>query len=1822
MSIDQISNTPIKFFVCGRSGTLGDGTRSGGFEVSPAIGGQMVASVVVEAHRDSGPGVEIEAVPGKDVVVLHVEDGPVLYLNPATARDLLSGPTGPQRGSSIFVGSTLPWPGAPDGDPGADAARGIGDWFRAVLKGFQLIRTGGSAGQLVAAEIVARIDSQVEAGVYRLPAKGPLSKLKDSGNLVERIPVADGPQLVLIHGTFVETTSTFGKLWEQHPDVVDEFFRGYRNRVYALDHPTLGASPVDNARTLVNALPDGAVLHLLTHSRGGLVAEVLVRCAGQAALSPDELAMFDDEHGATRNALVALHLEIQRKKIVIERVVRVACPAHGTLLAARRLDVYVSVLGWLLQTAGVPALPQLLAFMGDVARQRADPAVIPGLEAMIPGTPLVRWLNAAPKAVPGELRVIAGDIQAGGGVLGWTKALLADAYYLTANDIVVHTGSMYGGAPRAGGASFLLEQGSDTTHFAYFANKSTAQAAARGLLQSQPAAFAPIGPLSQAGEDWSGRRGAAVGTRGNERPEQPALFVLPGILGSNLKAGKDRIWLSAKLLGNFDRLAYRPGEDGIEPDGPLNISYDALASHFDAEYEVVRFGYDWRAPLEGQASDLAKLIRDALQVREKTGKPVRIIAHSMGGLLARTVELVDADTWKRFMAQPQGRLLMLGTPNGGSWAPMQVLSGDDRFGNTLAVLGSPFASAKARQQMAEMPGLLQLQASLLDPGHKLSKQATWQALADADYSAELKRNWWQRYAGEAMTSAWRWGVPTQSVLDAAVELRQRLDAQKQERMSQWSSKVLLVVGHADATPYGFQEGDNGFEYLEVDTGDGRVPLESALLPGVATWSVDAVHGDLSTRQEAFAAYTELLSEGNTTKLRSLAALRASTTSEVHLIARRPRRDPFSAWPAPTVDNAFKGVELASSAWRKSPRKLRVTVLNGNLVFVEQPLLLGHYSSLQLTGTEQAIDRHMGGILLTALHAGLYPDAVNNHRIFHNTRPSSENPWALPKPRAAIVVGLGHEGALTAATLESTVCQGVKAWSQRAAEEAGARGEMPPMELELAATLVGSGGLGISPGESARAIARGVLTANQQLVATNWPLVGRLTLVEQYLDRAGEAWRGVAVFAQAEFASLSLDEAIATGSSAKRRQPETGYRSANYDLITATSQSDGKIEFALDSRRARAEVRARQTQPVLVRKLVAQAATATTGDPELGLTLFKLLVPLELKPFLAGRDRMVLQLDLGTAAIPWELLDTPPEGEFGHTQNNGNPREPWSIRTGLLRRLEAHGADMRSAPRDARTNDAVLVIGEPKIGDPRYSALPGALAEAESVRQAFDSANKGEQRATLLLKSPFDVIINTLMKQPWRVIHIAGHGEPVKKTRTGEKSGGVVLSDGVFLGPAEIRTLDVVPELVFINCCHLGGHEANTVLRIGAEASSFAAAVADELVGIGVRCVVAAGWAVDDEVAAVFARSFYTTLLAGRPFVDAVTQARRDARARNPASKTWAAYQCYGDPNWIYTDTVGDPVTSRAWMDTLQAIPSAAGLALALENLAVDAELDVAARRKAIDQLCEWERLHAARWGGMGAVAEAFGVAWNAAGDMDRAAKWLERAVQAVDGSASLKAAETLVNLTVRLAYSNAEGSSCAEKSCERIRAAIKSLDALLMLEETPERLALRGSAIKRLGQLTSNDADLHAAKDAYEHAETLAMAKGDTTLYYAALNRIWLELALDFGQAKPKPLDASKTMRVRACLDSLRNSQPDFWVYASATELAMAEALSEHCLAREAPELAKRWADLYLRVPAAVKWRSVADQASFVLSRYADAESGSEAAAAMHLLAQLRSYAS
>jgi CHAT domain/Caspase domain len=338
------------------------------------------------------------------------------------------------------------------------------------------------------------------------------------------------------------------------------------------------------------------------------------------------------------------------------------------------------------------------------------------------------------------------------------------------------------------------------------------------------------------------------------------------------------------------------------------------------------------------------------------------------------------------------------------------------------------------------------------------------------------------------------------------------------------------------------------------------------------------------------------------------------------------------------------------------------------------------------------------------------------------------------------------------------------------------------------------------------------------------------------------------------------------------------------VLSALSQSEtpGGIVYQMDSPRARTQVRGQARSLALVREIVALASDLRQPQPELGRTLFQLLLPVELEPFLADSAELVLELDVRSAAIPWELLDTPVDGEAVDTR-------PWALRSRMLRKMKLKDNQM-AARADAIADDAALVIGEPFIDRPEYGPLDAALAESQAVSDLLQRA-MGAGRVRSLYKERARPIINALLERPWRILHVSGHGDASAK-------GGVVLSGKAFLGPNEISAMRTVPELVFVNCCHLAAISGAAAKTRDFQAAGFAAGVAEQLIKIGVRCVVAAGWAVEDEPAKAFAIRFYERLLAGDSFANAVGEARD--LAWRMGGNTWAAYQCYGDPDWVFT----------------------------------------------------------------------------------------------------------------------------------------------------------------------------------------------------------------------------------------------------------------------------------------------------------------------------------
>jgi CHAT domain-containing protein len=966
-------------------------------------------------------------------------------------------------------------------------------------------------------------------------------------------------------------------------------------------------------------------------------------------------------------------------------------------------------------------------------------------------------------------------------------------------------------------------------------------------------------------------------------------------------------------------------------------------------------------------------------------------------------------------------------------------------------------------------------------------------------------------------------------------------------------------------------------------------------------------------------------------------------------------------PAPPSEAPVTTAAAARRRRAPEERPLRITIINGDLTFEPEPLLLGHYRSTRLTGTESIMDKLIGGAMSHSLEIGLYPSSVGSHQVFLNNRPNLERGSVLPRPKAVIVVGLGDEGKLQAAQLTHTVRQAVVAWAQRLAENKSGS----PF-FEVAATLIGSGGTGIAAGEAARLVAQGVCDANELLKKARddgrWPRVSDLRLIELYLDRATDAWRSLRLQEAATPGRYEVGDAVQTGDGALQRPPDSGYRGAEYDFITVETkeEKDGTplISYTLDTRRARSEVRGQRTQSRLLRELVGTASNDQNRDQQISRTLFDLLIPIELEAYLVGTGEMQIELDPETARIPWELLDTNNEAAAD--------QRPWAIRVKLLRKLRIQGSRDHVTDADADAN--ALVIGEPECTK-EYPRLFGARREALAVQANLTGpAGLDPAKVEALISADQSTVgadartvINALFERPWRIVHIAGHGALPEKG----KPGGVVLSNGSFLGPDEIRNMRVVPELVFVNCCHLASGDAAQLLRPSYDRAGFASGVAGALIEIGVRCVIAAGWAVDDDAATIFAETFYGSLLRGNRFIDAVAEARQEAYTQRPQVNTWAAYQCYGDPDWIFRRKAPDADSFTAPRgEDYSGVGSATALKLALERIIVRAKFQGEKPAEQHNNLQKLEKLYGEKWGKRGAVAELFGAAFIEVGAVERGVQWYERAVIAADGTASMKAAEQLANVRGRLGWEMVDKAQrhrdemrrranaapnetkaraaarravaeAGKKLRESIRAGSRcvseSLDLLRKLqamENTMERESLVGSAYKRqaLIDLAADrrgqvERDLRRMKASYERARVIGEKSGATDLYYPASNCLVADVALNAGRRGWRGFDAELLSSVRESLNAKKGHDANFWSVVGAIELRQFEALAAKKLASERGPLEKAYQDLHKRVTGTRMWGSVYDTAVLVFRNYADRASEREKQAASALLELLRGFA-
>jgi len=215
------------------------------------------------------------------------------------------------------------------------------------------------------------------------------------------------------------------------------------------------------------------------------------------------------------------------------------------------------------------------------------------------------------------------------------------------------------------------------------------------------------------------------------------VILIPGVFGSRLRdrASGDEVWPGPwwrVLFSSYDDLALefdaqtlRPKASKLEPYGIAEQVFgrdfykpilDTLTRHGGyapgvlgqparpGERRLYVFAYDWRQDNVASAGELHKLIE---AIRRDYGNPalrVDLVAHSMGGLVARyylrfgTRDVLDGNPQQVTMdgSASVRKLVLLGTPNLGSASSLQAFLNGERVGlgrispRTLSTLPSGF----------------------------------------------------------------------------------------------------------------------------------------------------------------------------------------------------------------------------------------------------------------------------------------------------------------------------------------------------------------------------------------------------------------------------------------------------------------------------------------------------------------------------------------------------------------------------------------------------------------------------------------------------------------------------------------------------------------------------------------------------------------------------------------------------------------------------------------------------------------------------------------------------------------------------------------------------------------------------------------------------------------------------------------------------------------------------------------------------------------------------------------------------------------------------
>jgi pimeloyl-ACP methyl ester carboxylesterase len=311
------------------------------------------------------------------------------------------------------------------------------------------------------------------------------------------------------------------------------------------------------------------------------------------------------------------------------------------------------------------------------------------------------------------------------------------------------------------------------------------------------------------------------------RTAGPTVLIVPGIMGSQLGLARaaplpnDIVWIDPIdiQLGRLAALRL-PGPAPVVALGVVLFSYLRLKLQLRARgFAVHLHDYDWRLPVSELGRDLAQRLRTLAPA------PLAIVAHSMGGLVARAA-----------LAQPHlahvEQVVLLGTPNQGSFAVVQALRGTYAVVRKVARLdGAASAEDLTREVFSSFPSLYDM----------LPRGAGLDLFDPAGWPEE--------------------GPQPRALLLAAARATQ-------ESLAPADGRFTVVAGTGQETVTAVRRRGRQFVYTLTRHGDGTVPTASAQLQGARCHYARVAHSDLTRDAEVAAAVADLLRRGRTARLSS------------------------------------------------------------------------------------------------------------------------------------------------------------------------------------------------------------------------------------------------------------------------------------------------------------------------------------------------------------------------------------------------------------------------------------------------------------------------------------------------------------------------------------------------------------------------------------------------------------------------------------------------------------------------------------------------------------------------------------------------------------------------------------------------------------------------------------------------------------------------------------------------------------------------------------------------------------------------------------------